>query len=366
MNIDFVVGSVTRSAGGLYYSVSGLAKSLSNIGVRVRVIGSSDQFNEADRHMWDGLELVTYQAGSYGLAWPGVNAILGSDADLVHVHGAWNAVSVYGRIAGLKGIPVVVSPHGMVDPWILKRRPVLKSIHAALFERYLVGRTNLHALNIAELDACRSFLGRQERSSLILPNGINFVDSAGGLRRSGALYLGRLHPKKQVLELMATWASSSLLQNEILTVAGWGDDGYEASVRLLAQRHENIKFVGSLYGPEKHQAFRAAKALLLPSLSEGLPMAVLEALQFGCVPVITDYCNLPELFDAGVAKRISIDLSDVAAVTAALLQLPDDQLGHLSNKVKAYSTRFLWPQIAQDMIVYYQKVLEGERPVAAA
>ncbi len=316
--------------------------------------------------MWNGLDLATYQAGNYGLAWAGVNAMLSSKADVVHVHGAWNAVSVYGRIAGLKGIPVVVSPHGMVDPWILKRRRVLKSIHAALFERHLVGRTNLHALNIAELDACRSFLGRQERSSLILPNGITFVDSAAGPQRSGALYLGRLHPKKQVLELMTTWAASSALQNEVLTVAGWGDPEYEANVRSLAQRHQNLKFIGSLYGPEKHQAFRSAKALLLPSLSEGLPMAVLEALQFGCVPIITDYCNLPELFAAGVARRISTDLSDVAAVTSGVLQLPDNQLTELSEKVKAYSTRFLWPQIAQDMIVYYQKVLEGERPVAAA
>ena len=52
-------------------------------------------------------------------------------------------------------------------------------------------------------------------------------------------------------------------------------------------------------------------AFILPSFSEGLPMSVLEAWAYQLPVVMTDFCNLPEGFEAGAAIRIEPDAESV-------------------------------------------------------
>jgi glycosyltransferase involved in cell wall biosynthesis len=54
-------------------------------------------------------------------------------------------------------------------------------------------------------------------------------------------------------------------------------------------------------GAEKHALLRTADLFVLPSYSEGFPMAVLEAAAHRIPVVQTDECNFPELTAAGGA-----------------------------------------------------------------
>ncbi|MGL4313848.1 MAG: glycosyltransferase, partial [Sphingomonas sp.] len=139
VKIFHVTGSLTRSAGGLFYSVSGLARAQFEAGADVAVIGPADDYFEEDKRIWGDVPLFPIKAPfRYATVPEAVRVILKQKPDVVNIHGIWGDPSVIGRILVAMGFRTCVSPHGMLDPWIMQRRPKLKAIHAWLFERPLV------------------------------------------------------------------------------------------------------------------------------------------------------------------------------------------------------------------------------------
>lgn len=364
MRVTLYAASITRSAGGLYSAMTGLARAMARLGAKVTVVGGADEHFEADRGAWGDVALSTHRGtGPYGFSPDAFKLIAASSPDIVHINGIWSAASIYGAAGALRGRTVVVSPHGMLDPWILARKPAVKRVHAALFERPMLKRAHIHALNEGEHASVAAFMPELAGRIFVLPNG---VDEIGPVTtspsRAGALYLSRVHPKKQTLELIEAW--SALPSGDQLTVAGWGDTEYETQVAEAASAGTNVEFVGPLYGDPKASAFEAARFFILPSLSEGLPMAVLEALQHGCVPVITDACNLPELFRDNIALRMQPDFSDFSAVMTRALAMPAAEFAARSQASRECSRRYLWSEIGRAMLSQYEAILAAKGPRA--
>jgi glycosyltransferase involved in cell wall biosynthesis len=244
----------------------------------------------------------------------------------------------------------------MLDEWILARRRLVKSVHASLFEKPLLRRAHVHALNESEQQAAIRFFPSLKERAFVVPNGISpAAVTLSSSVKSGFLYLGRLHPKKQVLELADAWLRQ-MPKGERLTIAGWGDPDYEASVRALAARSANIEFIGPIYGDAKSQLLARSRAFILPSLSEGLPMAALEALQHGCIPILTRECNLPELFENGTAFELKSDLSNFSQVMMRVVTMPEAQRDALSVRCVSEAAKYGWDVIADRMLQNYEIV----------
>lgn len=77
------------------------------------------------------------------------------------------------------------------------------------------------------------------------------------------------------------------------------DDAREEFFKLVAKYNlENrVTYFEGLYKEDKKKAFNEAHFFLLPSyyIYEGQPVSVLEALAYGCVPVVTKYRLIPEM-----------------------------------------------------------------------
>jgi glycosyltransferase involved in cell wall biosynthesis len=246
----------------------------------------------------------------------------------------------------------------MLDPWILAEGRTVKRIHATLLEKPALRKAHVHALNQSEYDSVIAYVPSAANRTFVIPNGVDEMNDRPQTDRSGFLYLGRLHAKKQVVELAQIWRASEALSGSILTIAGWGEAAYEKELMAAVDGATNVRFIGPVYGDAKELALNAARFFILPSLSEGLPMAALEALQHGTVPLLTDQCNLPELFKAGVALRIATDLSDVAQIASAAAARTDSELDALSRSGRAFSRRYLWSSIAEQMRCEYETILE--------
>jgi len=361
MKVIFYSKSLSRSAGGLYYSVSGLAKGLAQCGADMTVVGGADEHFEEDRHIWGDIPLVCHplKHNGYGLDSTMLRYFSDAKPDILHIQGIWTASSVYGSMAARRNVPTVVSPRGMLDPWILKRSPIKKFVHAKLFERPMLHRGFVHALNDSEYQSTSAYMPELRERTFVVPNGIppacaNFPAEG----RSGFLYISRLHEKKQVIELIEAWGKHAPA-NETLTIAGWGDAAYEQRVRELSEKTPRVKFVGSAYGEVKQQLLAHARWYILPSLSEGLPMAALEALQHGCIPVLTNECNLGELFDHGAAIKMRTDFSDFPQVMAQLSAMPEDERNALSVRCAAEAVNYLWDSIAKRMLSQYVSIVHG-------
>lgn len=313
---------LSRRNGGVFEAVAAQVGIVRAMGAVPVVIGLADGDGSADRDRLDGAEVIARPVKGwrrFGYA-PGlVRALLEAKLDLLHLHGLWMYPShAAARWARATGRPFIISPHGMLDPWIIERGIGQKRVARWLYEqRSWRAATRFHALSEDEARDIRAATGRD--AVVVLPNPVTPAPARPATRPSSLLYLGRIHPKKNVQGLLDGWsrAADHLPPGTRLTIAGWGEEGDVAALNAAIARlgRADVRFAGPLFGEAKCRALADARFLVLPSFSEGLPMAVLEAWAAGTPTVMSAACHLPQGFAAGAA----IDCGTTSETIAATL-----------------------------------------------
>jgi poly(glycerol-phosphate) alpha-glucosyltransferase len=264
----------------------------------------------------------------------------------------------------------------MLDPWAVRNAAWKKRIAATLYENaHLKKAPCLHALCRSEARAIRDF--GLKNPICVLPNGVEIPqtscsepppwDSSLPAGANVLLYLGRIHPKKGLRELVMAWQkaikSRGIGSEWFLVIAGWDQGGHENELKSLVSElgvADRILFVGPQFDVEKQQTFARAQAFILPSFSEGLPMVVLEAMAHALPVLMTPYCNLPEVFKAGAAFRIEPEVAPIAGTLGELGDMTEEERKNIGKKgLQLVSERFTWGRIAQEMRSVYGWLLEG-------
>jgi poly(glycerol-phosphate) alpha-glucosyltransferase len=384
MKVGFLVSSVSREAGGLFYSVRGLAKAVLSPDVNVTVFGISDPNSALDVLNWQPASVRTFQPQfrAWGYSNQLVPALFAADLDILSTHGLWKYCSVASRRwYHQTRRPYILHPHGMLESWALRNAGWKKRIAALLYEnRHLHGATCLRALCDAEAQSIRSY-GIQN-PICVIPNAVDLPESSDnstlhaqsaafrtfGQNRKVLLYLGRLHPKKNVANLIRAWKQTlnshpARREEWVLAIAGWDQVGYERELKTLTSDCgllAGVTFLGPLFGQEKDATYRACDAFILPSLSEGLPMTVLEAWAYAKPVLMTAECNLPEGFAAGAAIRIGTTPAEIAAGLKKLTEMSHSDRTIMGGRGHTLvATKFSWPRIGEQMRSVYEWVLGG-------
>jgi poly(glycerol-phosphate) alpha-glucosyltransferase len=384
VSVGLLTAHLTRSGGGVYTSVRQFARVLDREpGVRVEVFGPARRGRDFPE--WSGLKLKTAtRVGPKFFSYaPGLaRQLSGADLDLVHLHGLWMHTSA-ASLAFTRRTkrPHMVSPHGMLDPWALHNSGWKKRLAAAFFENAnLKGATCLHALNAAEAESIRDYgFGGVV---CVIPNGVD-LPAAGepplaapwwtkdAPEKKTLLYLGRLHPKKGLPNLLTAWSGlkGGVLDGWRLVIAGWDERGHQLALRRMAVAlgiDATVTFPGPVFGDDKRAAFQHCDGFILPSLSEGLPMVLLEAWAYGKPVLMTPQCNLPEGFDAGAAVRIEPREESIREGLARFLAMDQCEREGIGEKGRELvARRFSWGVIAGEMAEVYRWVAgKGPKPAA--
>ena len=379
MKLSVLTASISRNAGGLFTSVRKLTQAIQKNGVACRVHAFKDEYTAADVGAWAPLDVVAYVG--IGLPFFPVSrtmqhAVTNSYPDIVHCHGLWLYPSLVDlTINSRLNVPYVISPRGMLDPWAVKNSAWKKKLIGMLFEnRHLRKSACIHALCQSEADSIRAY-GLKNRIAVI-PNGIDSSSQndfalppwQGNIEngRKVLLYLGRLHPKKGLSNLLTAWKQAKEKTNGddwSLAIAGWGQRGHEdelkEQVTALGLNRE-VVFLGSQFGDAKAACYHHADAFVLPSFSEGLPMAVLEAWAHGLPVLMTPQCNIPEGFTTDAAIKVEPNPDDIAAGLLALFSMNEaDRVKMGQRGLVLVNEKFTWTKVAAEMHAVYQWVLGG-------
>ena len=382
-----LVASSSRAAGGLFDAVRWLGQGLATSGeVGVEVFSLEDEFTAADALAWEPLPVRSFPVVGprfFGYSPALARAIAATDLQVLHLHGLWMYTSVVSQRWGRSTRrPYLISPHGMLEPWALRNSSAKKRLAKLIFEgRNLSGAGCLHSLCAAETFAIRA-LGLTNPVCEI-PNGVRLPDAEpadnppwAGLIPQGMrvlLYFGRLHPKKQIPALLHGWqkakqSGSGSAKEWALAVVGWDEGGYRGELETLTGQLalSDVLFVGPQYGRDKHSTLTGAVAFILPSISEGLPLGVLEAWSYGLPVLITRQCNLPEGFAAGAAVETSPDPEGVARALAVLFGMDDVGRNAMGARgLELVKERFDCQHVAEQMRdVYVWLAGGGQRPAS--
>jgi glycosyltransferase involved in cell wall biosynthesis len=301
-----------------------------------------------------------------------------STFDVVHIHAIWNFPTWWAmRCAKRMAVPYIVAPQGSLETWALSRSKHLKHVYAAFFEKGLYDRASrMQALTAVEERQCRQFGIRA--ASEILPNGVDLtaIESASepadlrhelGLGQGDQLiiFLGRIFPKKG-LDLLAQAFGRLARERSGVTLLIAGHDsgtGYSEQVReMLAAENalERTHFLGEVSGQRKFEVLRGSDLFVLPSYSEGLPVAVLEAMAVALPVVITHQCNLPEVeeYDAGWITESKVDC--IYQCLRRGLDDPQERKRRGRNAAALVKKHFTWDRIAQRSVEIYASMRKRE------
>ena len=380
MKVAVLSSSISRLAGGLFYSVRALSTGIAACGSEVSVFSLKDAHSEEDLAGWGTLKVSTSRV--VGPAAVGYSPVLAASVkafapNVIHVHGLWQYTSCVAHQQFSKcGVPYVMSPRGMLDPWAVGNSGLKKKLAAFLYEsRNLKGAACMHALNRSEALSIREYGLTQP--ICVLPNGVN-LPSAELLEpekrkdeKKRVVFIGRIHPKKGIRDMLDAWARvwqefRPLMERWELVIAGWDDGGHLAALKEHAANLgilDSVSFPGSVYGDDKVKLLRSAEWFILPSHSEGMPMAVLEAWSYGVPAVLTPACNLPEGFSSGAAVSIDPHSASIFEGFLKVLEMPMAERNTMGASARTLvEDHFTWSQIAREM----QGVYEWMRGDAAA
>ncbi len=378
MKVGMVTASVSRNGGGIHEVVRRSALELHRRGSNVSVFGLSDEHFAEDREAWMSIAVSAFRHRGYklfGYAPDLLPALRSAAPDVLHNHGLWMYPSVASvRWSKLTHRPYIISIHGMLDPWAVTHSYWKKKLAGMMYEhRHLTNAACLHALCSAEADAIRRY--GLSNPLCVIPCGIDLPCLEGekpARQKNVLLFLGRLHPKKGLLNLLTAWQQlqgdgASAAARWELWIAGWDQGNHEAGLRKYCAEHgllSSVRFLGPKFGADKESLLRSVDAFVLPSFSEGLPVSILEAWAYKLPVVMTRACNLPQGFEAGAAIGVETPPPAIARGLLDLMSISEAERSTMGMRGRQLvEEQFSWTSHAEQMSSVYSWVSgTGPRP----
>lgn len=382
-----MIPSISSRRGGPSKAVIDMVKALRTEGIDASILTTTDNiyFQEATypkgewfKHqdvpilMYSCIDLYFRQLREF-LFSPGLTIWLFkhiNEYDLIHVHAIFSYPSTIAMfIARLKGVPYIIRTIGQLNTWSLKQSYWMKRVMLTVVEKANINSsTAIHVTSSSEEMDIKMLALKTEVLNLCL--GITLPNTRARSRpRSSSLhlkeqtiflFLSRLHPKKQLENLLEAFF---IFQNKydrddwLLYVAGDGEPSYVQKLHELAielDLERKVIWMGHVTGRKKELILAESDWFILPSASENFGISAVEALASGVPVILTKEVGIAELVSRYSAGIISLDspeqLSDILnnAIEGPTLQMKRAALLLVEEE-------FSWNKVIKKLISFYSK-----------
>jgi glycosyltransferase involved in cell wall biosynthesis len=181
--------------------------------------------------------------------------------------------------------------------------------------------------------------------------------------RKYILSLGRLIKHKGIHYLIEAFKqledTAKTPNNFKLVIVGDGfhTDDYVRYLHTIAYGRENIIFTGAQSGETVRQLFSHAYLFVQPSESEGMSLALLEAMGYGLAPLVSDIKENVEVVGEEGVTFASKSVSDLKSKLAYLLSRPDEVAKFGENANKRVREKYGWDSIARETLEVYEAAI---------
>ena len=375
MNILQIIPSFYPAThyGGTIYSALGLCNALAKRGVELRVL-TTDTAGPGGRRRLKIEGFPTIFAAGYPVYYcrkwflhsvsPGMLARMIESirwADVVHLTAVYSfPTTPVLLICKLLGKPVVWSPRGALQRWEGSTRPVLKRVWEQLLRTVVSRRLILHVTS--ELEAEESLKIFPGIRTAMISNGVDVPERTRHIPGSGMLrllFLGRLHPKKGIDNLLSAckMLGDDSAKSWFITLAGSGDPRYTESLRMQIEKlglSSRVKMIGEAIGNAKEKLFEEADMVVVPSYTENFGMVVAEALARGVAVIASKGTPWQRVEEIGCGLWVE---NDPASLSKAIDQMSKMPLREMGERGRRWMEReFSWSRVAEEMIRLYESI----------
>lgn len=215
-----------------------------------------------------------------------------SNSDILHLHGVFMHIQyLSSNLAQKNKHPYIVTPHGMLEPWLLKDKRLKKKIYFELILKKILSKSNvLHAITPLEKESL--FQLTKHKNIVEIPNFI-YHESIPKFKKYNPdneeylLFVGRIHPKKGLDILLESFSAMENKKLKLKIVGNNNDYSIKLQKKCIDLGISNrVDFLGGVFSDKKYELFANSKAFIAPSYSEAIGMVNLEA-AICKTPVIT-------------------------------------------------------------------------------
>ena len=213
------------------------------------------------------------------------------DINVIHIHGVWMFPQyIAAKFAIKQGIPFILTPHGMYEPWLWSKGRIKKVLYFKIFTQPFFKKASIiHAITDNERKNLKKLFPKTKIG--LIPNLIDVVDyySSDSKIDKYILFVGRIDKKKGIDILIKSFARLKY-NNLKLKIAGKYDDYKNELDKLTVDLDisNKVEFLGLIKGKVKEEVYKNAFVFVAPSHSEVIGMVNLEAAIYG-TPVITTF-----------------------------------------------------------------------------
>lgn len=281
-----------------------------------------------------------------------------------HKKAPYNLIHAHAFLAGLPGrflswrlkIPIVYTVHGTslfynsrgFIPWV---------------ERFLISKIRYDQ----EISVAHNFLKipNKNKNIAVIQNGVDLAPFQKSQPKKHdvftLLFVGRLDQIKGLnflIEALSDWD----YKNKPLTLRIIGEGPARNDLERQAKDNQHIRFLGKIIGDAVIKEYKKAHLFVLPSLSEGQPLTILESFAAEC-PVLATKVGDNELFVEDGKNGFLAPPQDMLALRKGIEKAFDlhtknpikyKQMGHHGYaKIK---NEYTWQKTADQTFAIYQKL----------
>ncbi len=362
---------IPATTGGVEKHVEDLARQLKRQGHRVLVY-TRPNYTDKNLKNWQGIELVSLPS-----------------IPTKHLDAISHTFLACFDVARRRQVEIIhfhsIGPSLLI--WLVKllrpRTPVVATFHTQCYFHQKWGRLARWALRTGEAMCClladriitvsktlRAYAQKKyKRQAVYIPNGVGateylepkIIKEKWGLSKGGyILYLGRLVQHKGVHYLIQAYQKLAPEKKLVIVGDSAFTNDYVRQLHKLAQANPNIIFTGTQSGSVKKELLSNAYLFVQPSESEGLSIALLEAMAYGLPILSSDIAENKEPLANGGLFFANKDENDLAQKLEYALANPAKikALGKIAQ-ARAQAD-YAWDKIALKVLAIYRQELDRQ------
>jgi glycosyltransferase involved in cell wall biosynthesis len=293
--------------------------------------------------------------------------------DVIHLHDFYTPHNLWlALLAKAFSKPYILSVHGCLESVRVAQRSLFKKVFLAFGGNWLLrAADSVIATSQNEVTAYSEY-GVSKKKIKLLGHGVDPQEFASPLSKAQArrkwklpqdkvviTFVGRIHKVKGLDLLVA--ATELLNAKQVEVVIAGSDDGYldELKALIKAKGLTNIHLLGTCFGADKADLFKASDVFVYPSYSEGFSLGILEAGAAGLPLVITTGCHFPEVQKTGSGLVIEPKPKALADALQKMVDQPKRRQEASQRVQDLINQHYSQTVIGNRLLEIYSDVLQG-------
>lgn len=356
MKILHIVEDFSIKSGGLRTVIKNLDYYLNEEGFKSYILSSEQEIE-------DNIYIVeTTNKWLYSKTWgKKIEEIVKTkEITIIHIHGVWLYPQYIGaKYAIKKGIPLVLSAHGMYQPWLWKKGNLKKKLYFnILSKKWFTQASVIHTITEDESKNIKRYF--KKNKIIEIPNLISLEhrNKTFLVGPKYILYLGRLNKTKGIDILISAFSEIDN-NNLILKIAG-GFNEYKKNLEKLVQSlklSNKVQFIGEVKNKEKEKLIKNSWVMVSPSFSDVIGMVNLEAASLNTPMITTHNTGLKKEWNINGGKLIKPDKNELKLALSEVLNWSlEDRINKGKQLYSFVENNYSWKTKTIDWLNLYKNL----------